>query len=665
MTHKHSVHDSDAHFIIDAKTRTIKDSNAIRTKLAQGDHKSERLTFEMSRYIDGHDMSLCNVEIHYNNISEDGSNESKDIYLVNDIEVNTDNPSVITFSWLVSGNATKYNGVLGFTIVFKCMDGINVTYKWSTFIYSKITIGAIYDNGENIVELYSDILEQWKTELYNSVLSEVNENVVSKISKTVDDKLVNVNKSVDDKIEAVNKSVDDKLEGFSKNLDHTKDYDINDKNNPAYIKNRPIYKGDFLAEFDFVVENVECNWSCELSDNTFMPYPIDVGKHAYGFPIWSSSYVDWNTVKYKGTYELLRANGIMLVEIDAGIRLQLYMKKYRHPLSGYTHHIFALIDEVDANEIPSIYLDEGDADGINIYIPAELAHQFTTTPTITIKHTMSEEPPHRSVFVSPEYVPLFQPDCNETDKTKPGFIKNMPVKVTGGINPIFTDMIVFFDLMYSYNETTVYDITPNCIHNGKRYSVTFTQDGNSITYNGTGIDGVIQFDNNCGTLGYNSYRYAGQITNETDFNNFDMNYKVYLSVAEHVKEIICTKDGTPLNKSYAVDSEKYRYGDELLKAIAGNRIPLIKIPNEDDADLYDNFVLPWQIQVPKNGNDYINVFYTKDKFAQKLVALLIEILSKQDFTNLEEKFGTLFGEMDLQLHTPCEEASIECEKPLD
>lgn len=65
MERKHNIIDSDMHFTVYAVSRRIK-SEPKKVTLMQNDHNSERFTFEIPRYIEGHDMSLCNaVEVHY------------------------------------------------------------------------------------------------------------------------------------------------------------------------------------------------------------------------------------------------------------------------------------------------------------------------------------------------------------------------------------------------------------------------------------------------------------------------------------------------------------------------------------------------------------------------------------------------------------------------
>lgn len=166
--HKHHVTDTDAHFRIDAITRNISAVSG-KSALIQGDHNSERFTFELSsRYIEKHDMSLCNVvQIHYINIDSAKKAQTSGVYEVEDMEVSTEDDNKVTLSWLISENATRYSGSLSFLIKFKCVDDDGkVSYVWNSGIFKGISISDGMDNGNAIVEDYSDILVQWRYELF-------------------------------------------------------------------------------------------------------------------------------------------------------------------------------------------------------------------------------------------------------------------------------------------------------------------------------------------------------------------------------------------------------------------------------------------------------------------------------------------------------------------
>ena len=168
MSHKHRVYDSDSHFSINPTTRTIKNESSKKTMLIQHDHNSERFTFEVPRLVEGHDMSLCDkIEVHYINISSaDKADTSADVYIVNDMQISphAEDEDVVIFSWLISGNATKYAGSLSFMIRFICLEGSTITYRWNTAVSSDIFVGLGIDNGEAVVTTYTDVLEAWKAE---------------------------------------------------------------------------------------------------------------------------------------------------------------------------------------------------------------------------------------------------------------------------------------------------------------------------------------------------------------------------------------------------------------------------------------------------------------------------------------------------------------------
>lgn len=166
MQHEHSMYDADPHYVIDPITKEIT-TESPKVKLMQYDHNSECFTFQMPRYVDGHDMSLCNsIEVHYNNAAADKTATNKDVYPVDDMRVSLDDESSILFSWLISQNATQLAGTLAFAVCFSCIaDDGAVDYSWHTDIYSDITISQGIHNDDAVVERYSDVLEAWKNEL--------------------------------------------------------------------------------------------------------------------------------------------------------------------------------------------------------------------------------------------------------------------------------------------------------------------------------------------------------------------------------------------------------------------------------------------------------------------------------------------------------------------
>lgn len=167
MPHTHSVADDDLYFVIDPTTREI-DNGSKKVKLIQYDHNSEIFTFELPRFVEGHDMSLSDsIRVNYININKSTREQKPGTYEAKDLVVDD---SKITFTWLISRNATQYIGPLNFLIKFMCIDENDVvTYEWHTDIFKYVSVSAGMNNEESIEEEYPDILEQWKNEILTAI----------------------------------------------------------------------------------------------------------------------------------------------------------------------------------------------------------------------------------------------------------------------------------------------------------------------------------------------------------------------------------------------------------------------------------------------------------------------------------------------------------------
>ena len=168
MEHKHGVYDSDTRFSINSVTRQIKADPKQKTTLIQHDHNSERFTFELPRYIEQHDMSICNkVEVHYLNVDAKTKEEKKGVYVSEDLQISPEDPENVVCSWLISNNATQLVGTLSFVVRFCCVEGSTVTYAWNTAVAS-VNVSTGINAGKAVVIEYADILEKWKSELFNA-----------------------------------------------------------------------------------------------------------------------------------------------------------------------------------------------------------------------------------------------------------------------------------------------------------------------------------------------------------------------------------------------------------------------------------------------------------------------------------------------------------------
>lgn len=164
----HVVYDTDKHFVIDPITREITSTASTKNRVVQHDHNSERFTFELPRYIEGHDMSLCNrVEVHYINLNTAQGTEANGVYEVDDLRIDSEDNEKVLCSWLVSGNATRIAGVMQFVIRFACVTDGNTDYVWNTAIYSSINVVKGIHNSEVLEQKYIDVLAQWEQRLFS------------------------------------------------------------------------------------------------------------------------------------------------------------------------------------------------------------------------------------------------------------------------------------------------------------------------------------------------------------------------------------------------------------------------------------------------------------------------------------------------------------------
>lgn len=176
--HTHPVPDTDTYFVIDPITRKIENTSPKKNVIMQYDHNSERFTFELPRYIDGHDMLECtSVTVNVDNIEvaeSDGVEEiepriNSDAPDMTDLRIHSDDPEKVICSWLISRNSTQLAGILSFHIEFKCVDANgNVVYEWSTDTYNEIVVKARKKNGEASVIEHTDLLEQWRTRIFGA-----------------------------------------------------------------------------------------------------------------------------------------------------------------------------------------------------------------------------------------------------------------------------------------------------------------------------------------------------------------------------------------------------------------------------------------------------------------------------------------------------------------
>ena len=169
MNHSHVLFDTDNPFRIDPISRNIINESSSKVRLIQHDHNSERFSFIVPQFVEGHDLKNCNVvEVHYLNIEANTKNTKRGVYRIPiaDIQFKDDESETLVCSWLISRNATQYAGMLSFLIRFSCvLDDGTLEYAWNTAPYNGISIVSGIYNTEAVEEEYIDVLTEWEREL--------------------------------------------------------------------------------------------------------------------------------------------------------------------------------------------------------------------------------------------------------------------------------------------------------------------------------------------------------------------------------------------------------------------------------------------------------------------------------------------------------------------
>ena len=156
-THTENLVDNDRKFLIDPQTRTIKNASCDK-ELVQYDSSSEVFTFEMPRYVEGHDMGTAkNVKVYYvNKGTSEEIVDSTDV--TSTLKITDDGTNTVVFSWTIPANATQHEGTLDFAVTFTCPE-VSPDYIWSTKIYSGIVINKGLRNSSEIIKRDPDAFD--------------------------------------------------------------------------------------------------------------------------------------------------------------------------------------------------------------------------------------------------------------------------------------------------------------------------------------------------------------------------------------------------------------------------------------------------------------------------------------------------------------------------
>lgn len=167
MPHRNKIKDLDAVFEINPITRDIKNVSTSKRVLVQYDHNSERFTFSLPRYIEGHDMTECNrVQVHY-----ETNGGYKDCVELPALVESEKNPDSVVCTWLVSQNATRDIGALKFLLKFACVNNDTGEYEyiWSTGLFNGISVSEGMNNVAGVDDIPPDFLYSITQQLESKV----------------------------------------------------------------------------------------------------------------------------------------------------------------------------------------------------------------------------------------------------------------------------------------------------------------------------------------------------------------------------------------------------------------------------------------------------------------------------------------------------------------
>lgn len=144
--------------VIDHYRRMINIPTTITCLGVENDDEVLRLNFRMPRYLDKTDLSKFVVRINYLN-----ARGEDDVYDVDDLAIVGDN---LTFTWLVGPTATRYKGPTKFNVCMRIVDPESYVEKEYNTTIATLPVLEGLECDEGVVERYSDILEQWKNQLF-------------------------------------------------------------------------------------------------------------------------------------------------------------------------------------------------------------------------------------------------------------------------------------------------------------------------------------------------------------------------------------------------------------------------------------------------------------------------------------------------------------------
>ncbi len=143
-----------SYIIINDDLRTMQIPEDIEILGVESDDDVNKIPFQMPKEYCGFDLSEFSARINYMNANGDG-----DVYVVDDLAVDGDDPSLMTFTWLVGRNACEYKGDTKFIVCLKKFDeNGDVIQEFNTTVYSLPVLEGL-ETTEAVVQQNADIIQ--------------------------------------------------------------------------------------------------------------------------------------------------------------------------------------------------------------------------------------------------------------------------------------------------------------------------------------------------------------------------------------------------------------------------------------------------------------------------------------------------------------------------
>ena len=153
-----------AAIVINDDLRTMQIPSNIVLLGVESDDDVNKIPFQMPNSYCGFDLTTFSARINYMNANGDG-----DVYVVDDLAVDADDPSMMTFTWLVGRSACEYKGDTKFIVCLKLFanDGSGtVLQEFNTTVYSLPvlegleTTQAVVQQNADIIQYLMDLIEK-------------------------------------------------------------------------------------------------------------------------------------------------------------------------------------------------------------------------------------------------------------------------------------------------------------------------------------------------------------------------------------------------------------------------------------------------------------------------------------------------------------------------